>query len=74
MTKEERWIELITVSYPAEAEIIRGLLAAHEIECRFSPRFIYPLTVGKLGETKIFVRRHDYCPARQILFPWSREE
>ncbi len=74
MIDKEKWIELITVSYPAEAEIIRGLLSAYQIECRFSPRFIYPLTVGKLGEIKIFVHYHDYSRARQILSPWSLEE
>jgi hypothetical protein len=64
---EKDWVELTTVSSLAEAEIIRSLLSAYKIKCRFGPRFVYPLTVGKLAETKILVKSNDYPEARDLL-------
>ncbi len=54
----------------AEAEIVIGLLRAHEIEARANseiPHTILPLTTDGLGEIHVLVREEDAAIAREVL-------
>ncbi len=55
----DEWVSVDTVQGRLEAEIVRGMLEAQEIEVRLSQEAsaaIYGLGVGPMAEVEIFVR------------------
>jgi hypothetical protein len=66
----EKWVSLDTVQGRLEAEIIRGMLEAQEIEVQLSQEStaaIYGLGVGPMAEVEIFVREHQLEEATSLL-------
>lgn len=54
----------------AEAEIIRSLLASHQIPCVFRSdvvQAVYPFTVNGLGDVQICVAEEEYESAHDLL-------
>ncbi len=65
-----QWVSLDTVQGRLEAEIIRGMLEAQEIEVQLSQEStaaIYGLGVGPMAEVEVFVREHQLGEARALL-------
>ena len=66
---EDEWVELLISNDEIEAEMIKDLLESGGIPVvirsdRVRP---YPVSVGKMGEIKILVRRHDREAAEAAL-------
>jgi hypothetical protein len=66
----EKWVSLDTVQGRLEAEIIRGMLEAQEIEVHLSQEStaaIYGLGVGPMAAVEIFVREPQLVESRSLL-------
>jgi hypothetical protein len=67
----EPWELLVEVEGHIQAEILRGLLEAQEIEVELDQegagRSAFPVTFGILGTVRVSVPAHDLERARQIL-------
>jgi len=66
---EDEWVELLISNDEIEAEMIKDLLESGGIPVviRSSRVRPYPVSVGKMGEVKILVRRHDREAAETAL-------
>ena len=67
---EERLVLLEEVAGVGQAEILRGLLEAQDIQVLLSQESAssaIPVTFGILGEVKIMVRENDLERAREVL-------
>lgn len=63
------WVELLFTYDEIEAEIVKEVLVAEDIEVsvrsqRISP---FPVNVCKMGEVRLMVRDEDIDRARQVL-------
>ena len=71
----EAWVSVDTVQGRLEAEIVRGMLEAQEIEVQLSQEAsaaIYGLGVGPMAEVEIFVRESQRAEAETLLDRYHR--
>ncbi|GAB4389648.1 MAG: hypothetical protein Kow0025_16300 [Thermodesulfovibrionales bacterium] len=68
------WAEVFVTYDPVEAEMIRDLLESGGIPAvvRSSKVTPYPVNVGKMGETKVFVRAQDEAAAREAIAAFGK--
>ena len=74
---EEKWQVVDEVAGELQAELLRGLLEAQEIEVVLSQEGIgrvYATTVGAFGRVQILVPAKDVSKARQILEEYYSSE
>ena len=66
---ESEWTELLITSDELEAEMIKDLLESGGIPVviRSSKVRPYPVSIGKMGEIKLLVRKTDLDAARAAL-------
>ncbi|MEJ2182582.1 MAG: DUF2007 domain-containing protein [Nitrospirota bacterium] len=67
--EEEEWVEVFATTDPVEGEILKDLLESGGIPVRTRSLRVgpYPVNVGRMGEIKILVRRHDRPSAEQAI-------
>jgi hypothetical protein len=72
----ERWIDIYTTYDESEATIMQGLLEDEGIPCRVESARVsqLPVSVGRLGEIKIFVHTADFEKAEKLLQATRAEE
>jgi len=63
------WIELLFTYDDVEADIVKDLLEAENIQVvvnsmKISP---YPVSIGRIGEIRVLVRNDDIEKARDVL-------
>jgi hypothetical protein len=63
------WVELLFTYDEIEAEIVKDLLEAENIQVvvqslKISP---YPVSIGRMGEIRLLVKSEDLEKAREIL-------
>jgi len=63
------WVEVLFTYDEIEAEIVRDLLEAEDIQVvvqslKISP---YPVSIGRMGEVRLMVREEDIEKARDVL-------
>jgi hypothetical protein len=63
------WVEVLFTYDEIEAEIVRDLLEAEDIQVvvqslKISP---YPVSIGRMGEVRLMVRDEDIDKARDVL-------
>jgi len=65
----EEWVTVLVTNDSLEAEIIKDLLESGEIPgvLRSSKVSPYPVSVGKMGEIKILVRKEDKETAEKLI-------
>lgn len=71
----ETWVSVDTVQGRLEAEIVRGMLEAQDIEVQLSQEAsaaIYGLGVGPMAEVEIFVRASQRTEAETLLDRYHR--
>jgi hypothetical protein len=63
------WVEVFVTYDPIEAEIVRNLLESGGIRVRVVSMRVgpYPVNIGRMGETRLQVRRRDARAARQAI-------
>lgn len=65
------WVHLITISGSINAEILKGLFEAQDIDVQLYQeavgKSVYPVNFGMLGEVEIYVKASDLETARQLL-------
>jgi len=72
----ERWTDIFTTYEESEAAIVAGLLEGSGFPCRVESSRISPLpvSVGRLGEVKVYVRMEDAEKAVMLLEEASAEQ
>ena len=71
----EAWVCVDTVQGRLEAEIVRGMLEAQEIEVQLSQEAgaaIYGLGVGPMAEVEVLVRETQRSEAESVLEQYHR--
>jgi hypothetical protein len=71
----EAWVCVDTLQGRLEAEIVRGMLEAQEIEVQLSQESsaaIYGLGIGPLAEVEVFVREGQRAEAESLLDRYHR--
>lgn len=65
----EEWVTIFVTNDPLEAEMIKDLLESGGITVvlRSSKVTPYPVTIGKMGEIKVIVRKEDKEIAEKVL-------
>ncbi|HKZ56563.1 MAG TPA: DUF2007 domain-containing protein [Thermodesulfovibrionales bacterium] len=65
----EEWVTVLVTNDSLEAEMIKDLLESGEIPVvlRSSKVSPYPVSVGKMGEIKILVRKEDKEVAEKLI-------
>jgi hypothetical protein len=65
----EEWVTVLVTNDSLEAEMIKDLLESGEIPVvlRSSKVSPYPVSVGKMGEIKILVRKEDEETAEKLI-------
>ncbi len=65
----DEWAELLFTYDDVEAEIVKDLLKAENIEVIVKSQKIspYPVSIGRMGEIRLFVSNEDLEKARDIL-------
>jgi hypothetical protein len=65
----EEWVTVLVTNDSLEAEMIKDLLESGEIPVvlRSSKVSPYPVSVGKMGEIKILVRKEDKETAEKLI-------
>ena len=65
----EEWVTVIVTNDSLEAEMIKDLLESGEIPVvlRSSKVSPFPVSVGKMGEIKILVRKEDEETAEKLI-------
>jgi len=65
----EEWVTVLVTNDSLEAEMIKDLLESGEIPVvlRSSKVSPYPVSVGKMGEIKILVRKEDEETAKKLI-------
>ncbi len=63
------WVELLLTYDEIEAEIVKDLLEAEDIQVvvqssKISP---YPVSIGRMGEIRLMVRAEELEMAREVL-------
>jgi hypothetical protein len=63
------WVELLLTYDAIEAEIVKDLLEAEDIQVvvqslKISP---YPVSIGRMGEIRLMVREDELEKAREVL-------
>lgn len=63
------WVELITTYDETEAQIMKDILEAENIEVAVKSMKIspYPVSFGRLGEVKLMVRSGDVERSKRVL-------
>jgi len=63
------WVELIITYDESEAQIMKDILEAENIEVVLNSMKIspYPVSFGRLGEVKLLVKSDDIDNARRVL-------
>ena len=66
---EEEWTELLVTSDELEAEMIKDLLESGGIPVVIRSAKVrpYPVSIGKMGEIKLLVRKTDLDAAKAAL-------
>ncbi len=66
---EGEWVELLITSDEIEAEMIKDLLESGGIPVVIRSAKVrpYPVSIGKMGEIKLLVRRSDREAAEAVL-------
>ena len=66
---ESEWTELLVTDNEIEAEMIKDLLESGGIPVtiRSSKVSPYPVSIGKMGEVKVLVRKTDLVAAKAAL-------
>ncbi len=66
---EDAWVELLVTSDELEAEMIKDLLESGGISVVIRSAKVrpYPVSIGKMGEVKLLVRRDDLEAAEAAL-------
>jgi len=66
---EEEWVELLITSDEMEAEMIKDLLESGGIPVVIRSAKVrpYPVSIGKMGEIKLLVRRSDLEAAEAVI-------
>jgi hypothetical protein len=66
---EEEWVTVFITYDSLEAEMIKDLLESGEIPVvlRSSKVTPYPVSIGKMGEIKILVRKKDKEAAQKVI-------
>lgn len=69
------WVEVFITYDPVEAEIVRNLLESGGIPVRVVSLRVgpYPVNIGRMGETRLQVRRRDVSAAEQALADFHLE-
>jgi len=69
LTMGDAWVELLVTNDEIEAEMIKDLLESGGIPVviRSSKVRPYPVSIGKMGEVKLLVRREDREAAEDVL-------
>ena len=69
LNMQSRWVELFVTYDQLEAQMIKDLLESGGIavEMRSAKVSPYPVSVGKMGEVKLFVREEDRSEAEELL-------
>ncbi len=65
----DEWVELLFTYDDVEAEIVKDILEAEDIQVvvkslKISP---YPVSIGRMGEIRLMVRSEDMEKAREVL-------
>ena len=65
----DEWIELLFTYNDVEAEIVKDVLEAEDIQVvvrslKISP---YPVSIGRMGEIRLLVRECDLKKAKEVL-------
>lgn len=65
----EEWVTVLVTFDPLEAEMIKDLLESGGIAVvlRSSKVSPYPVSIGKMGEIKIMVRKEDKETAEKVI-------
>lgn len=70
MTTED-WVHLTTISGSINADILKGLFEAQDIDVQLYQeavgKSVYPVNFGMLGEVAIYVKASDLESARKLL-------
>ncbi len=63
------WVELLVTHDEVEAQIIKNILDAENIEVVLNSSKIrpYPVSIGKIGEIKILVNKKNIEKAKEVL-------
>lgn len=63
------WVELLVTYDEVEAQIIKNILEAEGIQAVISSLKVrpYPVSIGRMGEVRILVKRSDLEASRRIL-------
>jgi hypothetical protein len=63
------WVELIVTYDESEAQIMKDILEAENIEVVLNSMKIspYPVSFGRLGEVKLLVKKDDSDRAKNVL-------
>ncbi|HDO25530.1 MAG TPA: hypothetical protein ENG95_02645 [Nitrospirae bacterium] len=63
------WVELLVTYDDTEVEIIRNILEAEGIELVVNSLKVrpYPVSIGRMGEVKILVKKKDLNRAKELL-------
>ena len=66
---EDAWVELLVTSDELEAEMIKDLLESGGIPVVIRSAKVrpYPVSIGKMGEVKLLVRKTDLEAAKAAL-------
>ena len=69
------WIELLLTYDEVEAHIIKDVLESENIQVQIDSLKIspYPVSIGRMGEVRVFVKRIDEKRAAQILKDFELE-
>ncbi|GBE06109.1 hypothetical protein BMS3Abin10_01753 [bacterium BMS3Abin10] len=63
------WVELLVTYDDTEVEIIRNILEAEGIDLVVNSLKVrpYPVSIGRMGEVKILVKKKDLNRAKELL-------
>lgn len=65
----DEWVKLLITNDETEAQIIKTLLEAEDISVVVNSSKIrpYPVSIGRLGEVKLLVKKENLEKAKEIL-------
>lgn len=65
----DNWVEIIDTNDEIEAQIVKNILEAENIQVVMNSMKIrpYPVSIGRLGEVRLLVRAKDIEKARDVI-------
>lgn len=63
------WVELLVTYDEIEAQIVKNILEAENIQVVMNSLKIrpYPVSIGRIGEVRLLVRKEDLEKAKEVL-------